>query len=404
MKKHYFNLLGAAVIAASIWFVPAAYGQVSAGALLDAQIRHGGADSSPFVNQTPDDGWVVYVPHIRLFFDAAIGDHWFAATSIQSDYFTSSTINPPFLGTLNINWLPMDQSSFTLTLGRFVTPYGLYSEKLLSSENSFVSLPLSYTYRMGVDRQQGLYRFPGVGLPNQNMYSEGLSLIYQRGYSEGLMVSNVIGDDTRFSYFLSTTLASAGGYYNFSPKAMPGFTGRLVFQPFTWGSIGLSSSYGSYLVRHSLNSAISKSELYGFKQFLIGTDLSLSYHYYSLNLALNWNRWEAPSFDNQGSLVDDDLNARVFHFLAEGKVRLPFWVGAYTAGRFEWLNPVKLSSGTFYGGNSETWNNAIARVEFALGYRVNRKILLKTSYRYAVNEGLRDWDDNVFAVQVSAGF
>ena len=44
-----------------------ALAQIQFGGLLDLELRKGGADSSPYINQTPGDKLSLYTPNIRLF-------------------------------------------------------------------------------------------------------------------------------------------------------------------------------------------------------------------------------------------------------------------------------------------------------------------------------------------------
>jgi hypothetical protein len=54
-----------------------ALSQISISGLTDFELRVGGDDSSPNINQTPSGGLSVYTPNIRLFLSANINEQWF---------------------------------------------------------------------------------------------------------------------------------------------------------------------------------------------------------------------------------------------------------------------------------------------------------------------------------------
>lgn len=378
---------------------PAANGQLSLGGLVDVELRKGGSDSSPYINQTPTDEWVLYTPFVSLFAELTVNSKLFLQTSLQTDYYASDRYNPVFISLLNLNFLPSDNSNFMVSAGRFITPYGLYSERLLSDQNPFVHLPLSYTHYLPVSRKWGLYDYASQPNPDPGF---GNTLIYQRGYSQGLMISNITDEDHSFSYFLAATLASTSAHNTIDFNGFPSFIGRLTFQPATWSKIGVSGSYGSYLNRDPVNEALSDSELSSYKQILLGTDLTFSYLYYTFTATLNWNRWQAPVIDQNTFDVSSDIEANATHFSLESKVRFPFLVGGYVAGRFEKISPSNISSGT-YNTKSESWAQSKSRVEGVVGYQLTTDINLKVSYTHSVNEG-SDWKDDLFALQVSAAF
>ncbi len=391
-----------AVIIVSVlsFYAATAVGQVHIGGLADFEIRKGGSDSSPYVNQTPDENWSVYTPYLRLFLGGDISDKWFVSAALQADYYDGKHLSPVFFSVMNINYLPISNSDFTITAGRFVTPYGAYSNRVLSSDNPFVHLPLSHASGLPISKIRGT-------LYSQVDYGDditGLTMVYQRMYTQGIMFRNRLGDSGWLRYNLAATLAAASSHFEYGEHAVPAFTGRIVLQPVIWGSLGFSLSHGSYLKRDDINMSLSDSELAGYKQTLFGSDVELSYHYFTFLASYNWSKWEAPYMDSVGTSLsrvwDDEV--QVHHLSSELVMDFPFLPGAHAGIRVERLTSgdLKNSQSTY---NYEQWTYDRDRIEFTTGFKLERNIILKASYLYSTNSGT-ELDDNVFTLQLSAGF
>lgn len=395
MKSRYLILL---IILAVTY---PAKGQVQLGGLADFEVRKGGSDSSPFVNQTPNDKWTLYTPYLRLFANATISEKWFISSALQSDYYYSTELNAPFFSVININWMPIEDSDFTTTVGRFVTPYGVYSERILSSDNPFVHLPLTHSSGLPVSPQLGL-------LSSDVDYEEddditGLTMIYQRMYSQGISISNNVGETEWLGYNLSVTLAPVSTYVETSQYNTPSFLGRITLQPEVWGQLGFSFSTGPFMSPEAINAAMPDSDPDSYRQGSFGTDLLISYHYYTFLLEYNWSRWKAPYLEETETFADDNLRASVNHISGEAVVNFPFFVGGYAGIRYEQIISGELRSGSGIYSNGEIWTYDRQRVEFLLGYKLHRNITLKSSYLYATDSG-PELDDDVFTIQLSVAF
>lgn len=367
-------------------------GQISFGGLADFELRRGGADSDPTVNQTPNDNWIMYAPSIRLFINAPISKKWFISGALQSDYYKGHRSNI-FFSSFNINWLPTDR--LKITAGRFITPFGRYDELLLSSQNPFVHKPLSHVWNMPVDRNQG-YVFSGTSYEGV----AGMSLVYRRLYSQGLMLSGSTKEET-LQYQLAATLTSVSSYTDVGEQNRPAFLGRLVYRPVIWNKIGISFSNGPYLVDDPINDVLSDEERAKYLHTIVTAYTEFSYHYYQLLLQYTFNRWDSPWIDSDGMLVEQQIDNDVTHFMAKLKARFPFFVGGYGAIRYERYLPHKITLDSQGITGQPTPDKD--RFEFVLGYKINRNLILKTSYLLSLNEG-EELRDNVFALQLSAGF
>lgn len=369
--------------------------QVFIGGEADFEIRQGQYDSAPFINQTPNNKLNIYTPNIRLFGIGAISDRWFVELALQSDFYEGETLSAPFFSMANLNWLPINDSDFMVTAGRFITPYGTQEDRLLSSENPFVHLPLYSAFNLGIDKFTGVF---SDGIDYDMEGRRGQSMVYQRGYTQGLMVSNRTKNET-LSYRLAATLAPVSGFAETGVHDIPSFIGRMVYRPLIWAEIGLSFSHGPYMKRNLLNEDLSNSELRSFRQTIAGADLNISYLYYSLGFEVHYSRWGSPDYEYEDVLFRDP-EPEVWYYGAEFISRTPFILpGSYLGVRGELLRPEKLRQ----DGEYFVFGQEVDRAEFLFGYQVTRS--LKTKFSYQVNTTRPDrLRADVWAIQLNAAF
>lgn len=386
-RKIFFLCIGILLMMAGT-----AVAQVNIGGLADFELRKGGADSDPTVNQTPNDKWLIYAPSIRLFINAPISDNWFVSGALQSDYYTGSR-SEIFFSSFNINWLAAE--NLKITAGRFTTPFGRTDELLLSSNNPFVHLPLSHVWNMPVNQQRGYFFGESSydGVPGQ-------SLVYRRMYSQGLKLTGAT-ENERVQYELAATLTGVSSYTDVGEQNFPALIGRVKLRPVFWNKIGISLGRGAYLLDDPINEVLSDKERAGYQQTIVSAHTEFSYSYYRLLLQYTFNRWDSPWIDPDGQLVQEYLDNDVIHYLAKFKMRFPFWVGGYGAIRYERYIPKELTLEPLDITGKPTPDKD--RFEFVIGYKLNRNILLKASYLLSKNKGIEIKDD-VFAIQLSTSF
>lgn len=384
--------------------------QIQLGGLADFEFRIAGDDSSPYINQTPGSKFSIYTPYVRLFMSGNVSDKWFVSSVLQADHYEGKALSTPFFSVLNLNYAPNAESDLLFTMGRFITPYGAYSERVLSADNPFVHLPLTHASGLPISKKLGFLSSvnydPALIAKVYGEEEKGLNMVYQRMYTQGIMISGTIGEQEWLGYQGGLTLAPASSHLEYGEYDQPAITGRITFKPFIWSTLGLNYSAGSFLKNMTANDTLLVYDRSSYKQELFGLDLALSYWYYSLLIEYHQSTWKAPYYDPQTST---SLNRRtgkasISHYSAEAKVNLPFLVGAYIATRYERLQSgdirvyVKDVSDTTY-----TWTYDRDRIEFAAGYKLDKNLLFKASYLYSDDSG-PDLDDNVLTLQFSVLF
>lgn len=345
--------------------------QVGVGGMLDFELRKGGADSSPYLNQTPSENLTMMISSARVFLFADISDDWFAEAALQADYAFSRSMSEVFIPMANINWNPSDMPRLTLTAGSFPTPFSAYENRFLSDENPLINMPV--TYARALD-------FTGS--------VTSMSVIYRRSYSQGVQMQFADHQNNRYDLRLAATMASVGGYSDFGLRNTPSMIARAMLRPVIWLGAGLSFSHGTYYYQ--------TEGADDYLQTIAAADLELDYLYFRLITEFGYNRWTLPQGDEPGSIYDDD-SVELFFGIAEARVDLPFYPGAFTAFRVGRLMPD--TDDDF----PEATLNDITRAETGAGYRLTRDITFKTSWMFTGFSGGSS-EENVFAVQVSAVF
>lgn len=412
MKMQSFSVC---ILLISLMIIKPGNAQINISGLTDFEIKISGDDSAPYVNQTPASGFSLYTPTIRLFLSANISDKWFVNSVLHADHYKGKELSSPFFSLMNINWSPHFNSDFVATAGRFVTPYGAYSTKFLSSENPFVHLPMSHSVGLPVSNRFGHLRNwnndPSVF---QDLYGDeekGLSMIYSRMYSQGLKLSHALGESQWLSFDIAATLAPTSSHFDYGEFDSPAWVGRLVFKPAIWAQLGASYSKGSFILDDEANDSLLVYDLSGYPQSLMGADLTLNYRYYTLNVEWNQAFFKAPFYDPETSTSDARRTgiATADHFAGEFIYDLPFVVGGYVALRYEKMLEGEIEIYKRDNNNDKVdetttpWTFDRQRIEFATGYKLQRNVLLKASYLLSEDDG-PDLDDDVITIQLSVLF
>lgn len=388
--------------------------QVSINGLADFELRMGGDDSSPYVNQSPGSGLSIYSPNLRLFFSGDISDQWFVNAVLQSDHYAGKQLSDPFFSLFNVNWTPNLDSDLLVTAGRFVIPYGAYSKKFLSFDNPFVHLPLSHASGLPLSKKFG---FIGNKNPDPNSFKAdygdeelGTTMVYQRMYTQGIQASYSHGESQWLRIIAALTTAPASTHLDYVEESLA-FTGRVEFQPVIWANLGVSLSQGTFLQNSAENDSLIIYDLSSYKQDLKGADLSINYQYYTFNVEWNQSFWKAPFYNSETSLASSPQQGKVTinHFSGEFIYDLPFVVGGHIAARYEYMDEGEIeiyerdASDNKINQSFSDWTYTRTRFEIAAGYKIDRNVVIKGSYLLSDDNGF-DLDDNVFSIQLSVLF
>lgn len=399
--------------------------QVSVGGLIDLEFRSGGKDSNPGINQTPKPGESIYTPNLRLFFDGSIDEKWSMTAVLQSDFYARTDLSPVFFSMLAVNWQPDLDKQLFISAGRLVIPFGSYSRKFMSNENAFRHLPLTHEWTLPVDKMLGYT----LGYRSYTTFP-GMTMIYNRMYTQGISVSGRLGDDRPFDYELLWGMASPSGFYDYGVHGMSAVMGRGVWQPFISTRIGVSAGYGPYMKPVVQNDMLDKKELSKYNQLAVGADVEFSYKYLVVRLEYLNTTWSAPHLERNTlnwaflptlatnstgdwKLVDRNIDFSSQVFSGEFELRIKSIPGLTLVSRFDYS--------TFEEPNSllENWMpDALTLtvippysmqsdnlwVEGGFNYTVNRNIMFKATYMKPFIQDDDSFDAHTLGAQLSISF
>lgn len=376
-----------------LWFAAwgPVYAQVDVGAGLDVEYRMGGDDSRFILNEMPTAADVPQSgspdPHfalrqLNLFLFSELGSSFFFEGRVQVDNIGSGGLNPPRIGLAYLGWAPQDRS-VSLSVGRFVTPFGLYPKQSLAFRQNFVAAPLLYGYGVNVTQGLGFWPRAVASTTGYAGWDGPLSTLYRTGYATGGLLSWTLSENT---------LVWDVALVNNAPASRKSLTGtstlaavtRLEFRPAVFWTQGLSFSHGSFMDAHPQNRPLRENvDLSSFRQTLIGTDFKTGYGYFGFEGEVAYTIWSVPGFVNGGFLTDalgDPARYRLTQVggYLDATFEPPFLPGSYLAVRGERLHFPEAEDPLT--GASFEWDDDVTRISTVIGYKIHPRILTKVSF------------------------
>ncbi len=283
--------------------------------------------------------------------------------------------------------------SLSLTVGRFINPFGTFYPQQLNKDRVFIAAPLAYSHFTNVSQYVGLVE--GLGEPAslkiEGAPDWGTPLLYRLGYQSGIRF------DWGKAEKLSGTIAVVDGASNqlkqsFRPTNL-GIVSSAQFQVAYFSKFGVSFSHGSFLHPASQNDSL--EHLLKYRQTLVGVNYSFGSGFFELSGELIAAYYKAPQFvamENRFRETEQQLrvqNLSAFSGYIDLKYEFSFIPGSYIAYRFDLLR-----FGNFENVNNENveWDNQVIRHSLAAGYKINSFTQLKTTIA-TQQVANRDWDN-----------
>lgn len=357
------------------------FAQIEFYGLLDVEFSAGGKNSEYGINNIAADykDPHVAINQMNLFILSDINESFSVNARLQFDTWGTGKLNPIRLSIAEIKWEP-PESSFSLSIGRFTNPFGLYPQRNLSVDNLFINTPLAYGFETNISDTHGLH-------PRQNSnygsdgYSTNLTTISYSSYTTGLhfrwlIVPNLLN----FDFAISN--AAPASPKNFTNTKNFAFISRLAIQPTYFWQQGISVSYGSFMERDTVN--VNFGDLSQYKQLLLGTDWILSYSYFELSGEFIYSKWNVPTFllFHPGYYDKwDELNLENISYYFDLKYEPPFLTGLYLAFRFEELKYFDTEYPEDHTiTHAPLWSSDVSRYTVGLGYKFTPNIQFKVAY------------------------
>jgi hypothetical protein len=319
--------------------------QVQLNATADLELMKGGANSHYYINGIHKDlkDWTVLPLELNLAGRVDFSPQWAVNLRLQVERDEGKSFNTFRLAQANVQWT-LRESPFQFTLGRFITPFGLFPGNQMSINRLFVDVPLAYGYFVNVSDQigwvEGLGEASTILIGGRNEW--GLPVLYYNGYSNGLHGRWAIRHD-KAVWDLALVTSAPNRVWNLKTDPLNfGVVSRLHLQPTYFWKQGISLSHGSFFQRHPLNGALTDPNRY--RQTLAGLDFILGFGHFEFSGELIAAFYRTPAYDktNQrfvesapGQLLE--LNLNNLSAYVDAKYEFPFLVGTYVAYRVEAL-------------------------------------------------------------------
>ncbi len=279
---------------------------------------------------------------------------------------------------LNLQWFPKEKN-YSLTLGRFINPYGSFNEKQLSTQRTFISIPLAYGYYHGISQQIGLMLARGqynkISLNGEVDW--GTSTVYYGGYVGGLQFSWWTDSANPTSLKVALVNGASNIRQVFGTPLNVGLVSRLKFQPTYFWQQGVSISLGSFMERTENNEVLDNLNQY--YQLLIGTDYSLGTGFFSFSGEIMAAFYRVPIYspEEMDFLSDSSPLTQTLSNISsylDIKYEPPFLSGSFLAYRLDALVFGKIENDRY---NDEIWDNHVLRHSIGVGYKLFPFLLVR---------------------------
>lgn len=333
-------------------------------------------------------------PRLSLYLDTRLGEHLYSLVLFRVDRGFDPGAVPGGEGRFDeylLRYTPFEDPRINFQIGKFATVFGNWVERHDSWNNPLITAPLAYENVMVVGDQAAPPSRAGfAGRRNLADNKRGwLPVIWGPSYAAG---ASVFGLVDKFEYALELKNASISSRpFAWDPFTVdwdhPTVTARLGFRPNAAWNVGLSGSYGAYLLPGATLPA--GSSVGQFKQLTFGPDLRYSWRHWELWSEAFFSRFEVPIVGN----------ADTFVYYVETRYKLtPRW---FLAGRWNQQFFGEVPNGR---GGEQRWDRDVWRLDGGVGYRFGRHLQAKLQYSYAHENGSPKQGDQLVAGQVTVRF
>lgn len=376
-----------------------AHAQIQINGSADFEVQAGGEDSRFIINQIPSN----YnkpnfaVTELNAFILAPITETFFVNGRIQMDTWGNGDLNTPRIALLNLTWDNVDKS-YTIKLGRFISPFGFYSNRQLSVDRIFNTHPLGYSYFTNISSTRGFWPQAGNSPLEYREGDVGLSTLYFAGYTTGIGTEWTISENT---LILEAALTTGTPMVQTERTSLSNLAliARLQYNPSIYWNQGFSLSYGNFMDADPINENVRENNSFGkYKQFLSGTDFTLGFTYFEIIGEMIYSRWNLPQFTNvafttQGNeLVEYTLSN--FSSNLDIKYEPPIFTGSYFALRGEQIYFFEADDPN--STNTIKWDEDTYRLSLAFGYKITHNIVAKASFSEQT-----PFDGSLYAVRIN---
>jgi hypothetical protein len=307
--------------------------------------------------------------------------------SILSDIRSESGVGIRAYG-LYLRFHPWEKRGIDIQAGRIPPTFGAFPRRSYATDNLLIGYPLAYQYltSLRADALPGnaddLLRMRGrgwlasypIGNPNP---ANGMPVVSAFTWDTGVQVHAA---STKLEGTAAVTNGSLGRPLFIDDNAGKQIAGRVAARPVAGLIIGVSAARSPYVAQSAIDAIPAANRSGSFTQSALGADVEYSRGYYLLRFETIVSDWTLPVVDSPTIR----LPLRATSTLIEGRYKLR--PGLYVAARADRLG---FSEITGTGGQTDTWEAPVSRVEAGLGYSLRRNVQLKGSVQHDERDGGR---------------
>ena len=357
--------------------------QVELNGSVDFEVAYGGKDSKFITNEVASEFRRPHlsISQLNLFTFAQISDAFSINARIQWDTWGTGKMNQVRITLAMLTYEPLE-SAISFSVGRFISPFGLYPKRQLAADNLFAHSPLAYGYFVNVSETRGFW--PKAGDSGIYLADDvGLTTVYFGGYNTGALFSWILVPEL-LNLDLAITNAAVSSQADHTNLLNGGGIIHLGFQPVIYWQQGISASFGTFMQRDDINSNLQGLEK--FNQIVLGTDIILAHSYFELSGEFIYSMWNVPGFAN-GTFKESasgelgEFNIDNYSAYVDFKYEPPFFTGSYIAFRYDMMKFLEFDHpATSSVITKNPWDTDVMRYSAAFGYKFDRSILLKLTY------------------------
>ncbi|MDX1407372.1 MAG: hypothetical protein R3330_04545 [Saprospiraceae bacterium] len=369
---------------------PMAQAQFEWNVLADFEVSRAGEKSHYYYNEIDKDhlDWRLGMSRFDLLGQWTPDSNWSLHARFLLERDKGQDLSKFSTPQINLQWLANNRR-IGVTLGLFTNPFGSFNDKQLSTQRTFIGLPLAYAYYVNVSQKIGY--LPGMGdvtkVPVDGDVQWGSSTLYYGGYTAGAMFSWNI-KPAKVNWKIALVNGASNKLKRFTKPVNLGVISRLKLQPTYYWEQGISFSHGSFMQDSEVSAQL--DELNNFTQTLIGTDFRIGRGFFEFSGEVIGAFYKLPQFNSETMSFDRGANdpVKVRSLGAYLDIRYEFAKiqGSYLAYRIDHLGFGELESGSM-----QHWDNRALRHSLAVGYHISRHILARCSVStQQVND--KPWD------------
>lgn len=335
----------------------------------------------------------LFNPRLILFLDAQYGSqvYFFAQSRLDRGFDPSDRGAQIRLDEYALRITPWDDGRFTLQIGKFATVVGNWVPRHLSWENPFVNAPLVYENITAIsDKSAPLSPFDFIRRFDHGKY-EFNPVIWGPDYASGVSVSGRLGQFDYAAELKNSSLSGRPESWSLTEIGLsdPSFNARVGFRPNQIWNFGVSAGEGSYFRPEAESTLPRGRDIDDYREFVLGQDASFALHHLQIWAEFYEARFEVPR-------VGD---ADTFAYYLEAKYK--FTPQLFGAVRWNQQIFATIDNGI---GSSIRWDQNLAKIDIAAGYRFTSHTQLKMQYSFQ-HETTGPGDDNhILAAQFTVRF